>query len=156
MKSKFGDLVMDVGESALRILLMNHVMERKFIDVEKKCKDATADVGKWKHKVDGLHARLNEPLEAKDKAEKAVMSLETKLESSSAEKEAVELERDSFREKCAQLEEDVEKCKGALAEYFDDGFERAYEQAQHFHPKADFSGLDAFEIIKDGELVDEQ
>lgn len=54
LKSKFSDLVMDAGESALRILLMNHVMERKFIDTEKKCKDATEDVNKWKHKADGV------------------------------------------------------------------------------------------------------
>jgi len=67
--------------------------------VEKKCKDATYYVGKWKHKADGLQARLNEAHEAKDKAEKVAKDLETKLESSNAEKEVVELERDSFKEK---------------------------------------------------------
>jgi hypothetical protein len=36
MKSKYCKLVMDAGESALRILLMNHVMERKHLDLEKK------------------------------------------------------------------------------------------------------------------------
>jgi len=38
----------------------------------------------------------------------------------------------------------------------DDGFERAREQAQYFHPEADFSGLDMFKIVKVGELVDEE
>ena len=49
----------------------------------------------------------------------------------------------------------MKKCKGALVEYFDDGFERAREQAQHF-PEGDFSGLDSFKIVKDGELIDEE
>jgi len=74
MKSKFGDLVMDAGESALIILLMNHVMEKKIVDAEKKCKDATEDDNKWKHEDDGLKTRLNEALEAKDAAEKASKS----------------------------------------------------------------------------------
>lgn len=78
------------------------------------------------------------------------------MASSNTEKEAVELERDSFKEKTVQLEEEVKRCKGALAEYFDDDFERAREQAQHFYPDANLSGLDAFKVIKDGKLVDEE
>lgn len=49
---------MDAGESALRILLMNHVMDKKHIDLEKKYKDVAEDVEKWKHKATGLQSRL--------------------------------------------------------------------------------------------------
>jgi hypothetical protein len=58
MKSKYGVLVMDAGESALRILLMNHVMDKKHIDLEKKYKDVAEDVEKSKHKATGLQSRL--------------------------------------------------------------------------------------------------
>jgi len=156
MKSKYGDLVMDAIDSALRILLMNHVMERKYTDVGKKYKDTTEDVGKWKHKATGLQTRLNEALEANKAAEASAKELQTKLTNVVGEKEAVEQERDSLRDKNGELEADVKRCTDALAEYFEDGFERARAQALHFNLGADLSGLDSLKIIVDGKLVDEE
>jgi hypothetical protein len=61
-----------------------------------------------------------------------------------------------LKERKVELEGEVEKCKGALAEYFEDGFERAREQALHFYPEAYLSSLDSFKIVVDGKLVDEE
>lgn len=99
---------------------------------------------------------MNGALKSKGKAEEIAKSSEEKLATLTTEKEAVELERDSLKERNVQLEEEVKECKGALAKYFDDGFERAREQAKWFYPEADFSGLDAFKIVEDGKLVDEE
>jgi hypothetical protein len=77
-------------------------------------------------------------LQSKKAAETTSKNLETKFATANFEREAVELERDSFKEKNAELEEEVKMCKGALVEYFDDGFERAGEQARHFYVEADF------------------
>jgi len=79
MASKYDGLLKDIGESALRILLTNHVMERKHLDLEKKYKDAAGDVEKWRHKATGLVIRLTEALSSKDLAEKASKGLEAKL-----------------------------------------------------------------------------
>jgi chromosome segregation ATPase len=89
-------------------------------------------------------------------AETSTKDLETKLASANSEKEAVELERDSLKEKKVELEEEVKKCKGALAEYYEDGFECVREQALYFYPEADLSVLDSFKIVIDGKLVDEE
>jgi len=135
---------------------MNHVMEKKFANMEKSCKDATEDATKWKRKANGLQTRLTEALESKKDVETSVKDLETKMMSANSEKEAVELERGSLKERNTELEAEVKKCKGALAEYFDNGFERARAQALHFYPEADLSGLDSFKIVVDGQLVDEE
>lgn len=88
--------------------------------------------------------------ELKKKAEATVGDLEAKLKEKD-EKTVVEVERDVLRERKIELEDEVQKCKGALAEYFDDGFERAREQAQHFYPEGDFSlpfsGIKTYTII---------
>jgi hypothetical protein len=87
LKIKYSELVMDAGESALRILLMNHVMERKHLHLEKKHKDAAEDAEKWQHQASGLQIRLSKALESKKVAEKASKNLETKLATSNCEKE---------------------------------------------------------------------
>jgi len=79
------------------------------------------------------------------------------------EKEGVELERDSWKKKVLELEGElataqstVEDGKGALAFYFDNGFERAKAQILHFNPDAIVDELDPFEVLVDGMLVDEE
>lgn len=61
--SKFGELVMDADMSALRVLLLGHMMEKKHGDLQVKYKNVSEDVDKWKNKVTGLEARLKEVLE---------------------------------------------------------------------------------------------
>lgn len=75
----------------------------------------------------------------------------------------MELERDSWKKKAGELEGDlatakttVEDGKGALALYFDNGFERALAQVLHFHPDAKVDELNPFKVLIDGKLVDEE
>lgn len=56
----------------------------------------------------------------------------------------------------AKAKSSVEDGKGALALYFDNGFERARAQVLHFNPDANVSELDPFKILVDGKLVDEE
>jgi len=104
-------------------------------------------VERLKHKATSLESRLKDVVEAKKTTEKFVKDM-------TAEKDALELKRDTLKEKAAKLEEDlvaaraeVKESKGVLAEYFDDDFEHARAQALHFDPDAYLSGLDPFKIL---------
>lgn len=46
--------------------------------------------------------------------------------------------------------------KGALALYFDNGFECAKAQVLHFNPDAKVDELDPFKVLVDGKLIDEE
>jgi DNA repair exonuclease SbcCD ATPase subunit len=125
VKANFSDLVTNAGVSALWVLLIGHAMEKKHVALQEKYKDASEDVEIWKHKATGLEGRLKDALADKKVAKKAVTDLKV-------EKEVVELERDSWKEKAAGLESDIVKAQAAMEEgkgdlslYFDNGFERA-------------------------------
>jgi hypothetical protein len=149
VKAKFGDLVADAGTAALRVLLMGHAMEVKHELVERKYKDASEDVEKWKHKAIGLKGRLSDALEEKKVAEKA-------LEEMKKAKEAAEGERDEKDAALKKSELGVDEGRRALAVYFENGFKRAKEQVLLFNPEAKMEELDPFKIIVDGELVDDE
>lgn len=75
----------------------------------------------------------------------------------------MELERDSWKKKAGKLEGElataktsIEDGKGALALYFDNGFERALAKVLHFHPDAKVDELDPLKVLIDGKLVDEE
>jgi hypothetical protein len=106
--------------------------------------------------LEAKYSRLKEALEEKKTAEKATNDIKD-------EKKAMELERHSWKKKAVELEGDLAKAKssvedgkGALALYFDNGFERARAQVLHFNPDANVSELDPFKILVDGKLVDEE
>jgi len=156
VKAKFSDLVVDAGMSALRILLMGHAMEKKHGFLEAKHKEVVEHVEKWKHKITGMDARLKEALKDKKVAETEVGDVKEA-------KKVVESERDDLKDKVGDLEKKlddalavVEEGKGALAQYFDDGFKRATQQVLHFNLEAKMDELDPFKILVDGKLVEEE
>jgi septal ring factor EnvC (AmiA/AmiB activator) len=149
VKAKFSDLVADAGTAALRVLLMGHAMEVKHDLVEKKYKDASEDVEKWKHKSTGLEGHLADALKEKKAAEKA-------LEEMKQAKEVVEKERD---EKGVALEKSnlgVDEGRRAIAVYFENDFRRATEQVLLFNPEAKMDEPDPFKVIVEGKLVDDE
>lgn len=75
VKAKFSELVTDAGVSALRILLMDHAIEKKHGVLEAKHKQAVEDVEKWKHKATRLKTRLKEALKDKKAVETEVGKL---------------------------------------------------------------------------------
>jgi len=161
--AKFRDLVVDVGVSVLRVLLMGHAMEKKYVDLEGNHKDVVEDVEKWKHKATGLEVRLKEALKEKSAVEKEKKAAEEEMESLKEAKEAAETERDSLKTRVGELEGElakatvaVEEGKGALALYFESGFKRATEHVLHFNPDAKVDELNSFKIVVNGELVDEE
>jgi hypothetical protein len=149
VKAKFGDLVMDAGTAALRVLLMDHAMEVKYELLEKKHKDAVEDVEKWKHKSTGLEGRLADALKEKKAAEEA-------LEEMKLAKENAERERDEKDAALKKAELAVDEGRRALAVYFENGFKRATEQVLLFNPEAKMDELDPFKIIIDGKLEDDE
>lgn len=148
MKAKFGDLVMDAGMSALRVLLMGNVMEKKHELLEAKHKDAAEDVEKWKHKATGLEARLSVALKEKKASDKVA-------EDAKKAQEAAEAEREKLKASLAAMQVELEASRGELALYFDNGFERAKDQVLLFNPDAKLEELDPFKVIVNGELVEE-
>jgi septal ring factor EnvC (AmiA/AmiB activator) len=149
VKAKCSDLVADIGTAALRTMLLTHCLEVKQDLVEKKYKDATEDVEKWKHKSTGLDGRLKEALRDKKAAEDA-------LEEMKKAKEAAEAARDETKSALEKSEAAVDEGRRALAIYFNDGFRRAKEQALFFNPEAKLEELDPFKVIIDGEFVDDE
>jgi len=100
--------------------------------------------------------RLKEALNEKKVAEKELGEIK-------GAKEAVESERDAYKEEVDKLKKDladanttVDEGRRALAVYFDNGFKRATEQVLFFNPTVKVDGLDSFKIIVDGQLVDEE
>ena len=153
MKAKFRDLVADAGMLALRVLLMGHAMEKKYVDLEGKHKDVAEDVEKWKHKATGLEARLKEALKEKSAAEKEKKAAKEEVDSLKEAKEAVETKRDSLKTKMGELEGElvvatiaVEKGIGAFALYFESGFKRATKHLLHFNLDDKVDELDSFQI----------
>lgn len=149
VKAKVGDLVADAGTAALRVLLMTHALELKYGAVKRKQLDASEDVEKWKHKAVGLEGRLSEALKDKKAAEES-------LEEMKKAKEAAELERDEKATALEKAELAVDDGRRSLAVYFENGFNRAAEQALLLNPDAKLDDLDPFKIIVDGKLVDDE
>lgn len=96
VKAKFGDLAVDAGSAALRILLLGHAMELKHGIVEKQYKEVVEDVEKWKHKATDLEGRLKEALKEKKTAEK-------ELDDMKEVKKIVEIERDAHKDEVEKL-----------------------------------------------------